>query len=291
MKSLIVVLCMGVALNAFDFDSFVNSSKDKAETYSNYIVANIDRVKNMDKLEDLAKAGDSSGMFYFASTIEKVNTKKAIKYYKKAIKNGNYKAAYNLGLIYMNNKKFLDYEKAKLYMSMARKNNIKEAILPLAVLSDNENLFLRAIKLGIKNAELEYALYLKSNHRDFSKIAKILYGRKENFVLEAESLIQKNKKEEAKKVLREGISNEDTDSKIMLASIIVDKSPKESLSIVSNLEDVRSDYIRGIAYFNLNKYKESLEFLRRFNNRTGTEDLTKDKIKKICEETNYCLDF
>ena len=289
----ILLLLLPLYLMSFDKMAFLNNSdsnlsKNKSDInlILESIYSNSDHKVGIDKLKNLANNGNQRASFYLGSLLENINKTESIYFYKKALSMGNYLSAYNLGLLYMKD----NQNKAAIhYLTIAKNNNTKEAILPLAVLTKNEDLYKTATKLDIKNSNTLYSEYLlKNDNNDYAKYADIAYKKKESFVLWAKSLMDNNKTKEAISVLNEGSMLVDKKSKIVLGSLFYKKFPEKSISLLKNIDSSESRAILAKAYFYNNQPKLSLGLINGLKNKDNELIEIKDKI---CSKTNYCLEY
>jgi len=292
-KVILISILTVSALNAFDFNNFVSEKKDKLSSLISQYEAAIDKSPYVKKIEELAKKGNEKSYFYLGAIYEKVDKNKAIKYYKKALEVKDYRAAYNLGLLYLKNGNIME---AKTYFELAYNNGIQEAILPLAEIKGDKKLYKEAVDKKIPGALERYVIFLKTtNDPEYNKIIKNIKKESKDYVLIAEDFINKNKLNKAIEVLKEGVKNLDEKATVMLADIYSKENPKEALKLVENIkENPYSDFIKGKIFFQEKDYKKALDSLRKYQNSVSTDQEKKlaDKyIKSICENTNYCLDF
>jgi len=277
-----------VNLNAGNLDNFIDNKQDNIDL----LIKDIKTKKNngiyLNKLKALSK-DNAKASFYYASLIEKLNKEKSIKWYKHSIDLGDYRAAYNLGLLYL---KLNNEKNAIIYLKIALNNKIYQALLPLAKLEKSKKLFKIAISKNIENATEDYLYFLReTNDKNYDNAIENAYKNKINFTLMANRYFNMGQKNKGINILKEGISYNDKNSLYELSYYYLDNNPDNSIELLKNENTAISHYIQGLAYFKKNKLKKSLNHFRIYEYMSNDTNRDYEYVQKICKSTNYCLDF
>jgi len=283
-KILLTLFLLSNFLNANDFINFI--PEDNVSKITDKIQLNKKNGPYLDRLKAMSLKNKNAA-FNYASLIENINEKEAISNYKLSIKLGNYKAAYNLGLLYL---KKSNPKQAEKYLRIALDHDIKKSLLPLAELTENKKMFLLAIDNNILNAKKSYLFFLKkTKDKGYHDYLLKMYKEKIDFNLFANEAYNKGDLEKFIKILKEGVSYMDKDSIYQLSYYYLDKNPAYSRELLSNEKTFTAYFMRGVSFYNQHRYKESLDQFKIYETLSGKKETT--YINKICKSTNYCLEY